>query len=90
MQKGELPQHRFQHWLQPGFTDLRCSSHHFLLRQLIDRVDVIHAFDSLGMALVHRVHSDLARLAVRLRPPLADGYLRRPRPLVSRFVRYGD
>ena len=42
---------------QPGFANLRHAGDDLPLRDLIDGVDVTHAFDSVAVALMHRVHA---------------------------------
>ena len=45
------------------------------LRHTVHRVDVIHAFNAVQIALMYAVYADVARLSVRLRSAAcADGY----------------
>ena len=81
--EGELPQHRLQHRQQIGFADLRRGAHHLPLRDFIHRVNVIHPLASLQIALMHRIHPQISRAAIRLRPAaLPDRHLRRPGRLI--------
>ena len=79
----KLRQHRLQHRHQPGFADVRGRAHHLPLRDLIDGVDVVHTFDSLQIALMHRVHTQVSGPPLRLRrSPLANRHRRRPGRLI--------
>src|ERR1035437_224096 len=51
--KRKLPQQGGQHRLQPGFADAGSRRHDLPLRDLVDGVDVIHAFGARLIALVH-------------------------------------
>ncbi len=48
--EGELLQHPFPYRLQPTLADLRCRPHHFPLRDLIHRIDGVHA-----LAMLHLI-----------------------------------
>ena len=52
--KRELLQHGDQRRQQPGFANLGHAGDHLPLRDLIHGVDVIHAFDPVAVALMHR------------------------------------
>src|ERR1051326_482980 len=82
--KGELCQYRLQYGQQVRLADLRHRSHHLPLRHLIDGCDVIHALDSILVALMHRVDADESWPPMRLwPPPLAN----RPGGRLRRFIR---
>src|SRR5271167_5227746 len=66
--EGKLPQHGGQHWLQPSFAAWS-RGHDLPLRDLVDGVDVVHAFGPRLIALVHGVDAQIARLALRIGPP---------------------
>ncbi len=81
--KRKLFQHGLQQRFQPCFRYLFGGSGHLPLRDFIHRVNVIHAFDSVAISLMHRVHSQISRLALRPGlPTLADAHWRRPRHLI--------
>ena len=64
--KGKLGQHRGQHWFQKGFRDARHRRRNLPLRNLIDGVEVEHPLGIFGVALVHRIHSQIAGLPSRI------------------------
>src|SRR5208283_4390815 len=77
--EGELPHHGGQHGIQPSFADAGGGAHDLPLRDLIDGVDVVDAFGSRSIALMHGINPQIARSALRVGPPaLADAYRRRP------------
>ncbi len=60
------------------FADLLAGGDELHLRHAVHRVDVIHAFDAVQIALMHAVYADVARYTVRLRgTSYADGHSRR-------------
>src|SRR5664279_1564103 len=69
MRKGNCRSRAGQHRLQPGFADAGSSGHDLPLRDLIDGVDVIHAFGPRLIALVYGVDPQIAGLALRIGPP---------------------
>jgi hypothetical protein len=58
--KRELFEHLLQHRDQPVFRDLRCGSHDLPLRHLVDGIDVIKAFDSVPIALMHGIDAQIS------------------------------
>src|SRR5258706_237733 len=73
-----------EHRQQIGFADLRGGAHDLPLRYLVDGVDVVHPFDSVPIALAHRIYPQIPGATVWFRPtPLADGHLRRASRLVD-------
>jgi hypothetical protein len=57
------------------------------LRDLVYGIDVIHPFHPVPITLMDRVHPQVSRVALWLRPPpLADGHLDRPSRLISHTV----
>src|SRR5215204_812239 len=79
----KLRQHRLQHRHQPRFTDLRRGPDHLPLRHLIHGIDVINTFHPIPIALMYRVHAQVARPSFRLwRSTLADCNLRWARWLI--------
>src|ERR1039458_5928898 len=74
-EEGELPQHGGQHGLQPSFADAGGGAHDLPLRDLIDGVDVVDAFGSRSIALMHGIDAQIAGSALRVGPSaLADAY----------------
>src|SRR5699024_7117276 len=54
----------FQQGQQKGFADLRHGADELILCLRIDDVDVISALDAVEIALVNRVHAQIARLTI--------------------------
>src|SRR5262249_2386120 len=79
----KLVQHRLQYRHQVALTNRLGGTHNFPLRDRVHSVDVVQPGLSLAIALMHRIDSDPARLAARVRfaplPSLA-GYRQ---PLLS-------
>ena len=83
----KLVQHSGQHRLQPSFADAWGGSYHLPLRDLIDGIDVVHAFAAFLIALMHGVHPQITRLALRIGPPpLCDGNRGRLPPPIQQSV----
>jgi hypothetical protein len=77
---GDVDRHAFPYLGTPSPNPWDLS----LCRQKVDGIDVVHAFASLPVALMHGVHAQVPGPAVRLWPsPLADGHLHRPGRLIS-------
>ncbi len=80
----KLLQHGRQHWLQPGFADLRYRPHYLPLSDLVDGIDVIYPLHSVQVSLMNRVHPQVSGPDQRLRStPLANRHLGRPRRLID-------
>ena len=85
-------QHRLQHGDQVPLVDGLHAPHHLPLGHRVHRVDVVHPRLAVEVALVHRVHPQVPRTPLRIRPPpLGDVHLpapgalhRHPQVLVSR------
>ena len=83
----ELFEQLLQQRNQPAFGDLRRGSHDLPLRHLVDRIDVINAFDSVPVSLVHGVDAQIPGPSLRPRfAPLADRDRCRPCWLVARIL----
>ncbi len=81
--KGKLGQHRDEHRFQIGFGDARHRCRNLPLRDLIDGVDVIHALGMFRVALVHRIHPQIARAPSGIgTAALANGHRAGPRLLI--------
>src|SRR5271157_5001431 len=77
--EGELAHHGGQHGLQPSFAEVSGGAHDLPLRDLIDGVDVVDAFGSWSIALMHGIDAQIAGSGLRVGPPaLADAYRRGP------------
>src|SRR5271166_4555715 len=77
--EGELAQQGGQHGLQPSFADASGGAHDLPLHDFIDGVDVVDAFGSRSIALMHGIDPQIARSALRVGPSaLADAYRRGP------------
>src|SRR3954467_14235330 len=63
----KLFQDRFQDRQQPRFPNLRRAPHHLPLRHFVNSIDVVHPFGSVQVSLMHRVHTQVAGLALRIR-----------------------
>ena len=71
--KRELFHHVLQGRMHLPFAQLRDGHGHFIWGLLINRIDVIHPFALIAVALMHRVHAQIARLSIRLgSPPLPN------------------
>src|ERR1019366_2923465 len=85
--EGKLLQHGFQYRNQRGFADLWGGAHHFPLRHFIHGVEVIQTLHSLAIALVHRVHPQIAWPALWIGlAPLSYGNLRGPGGLIGKML----
>ena len=70
----KLRQRRFQGRLQMRLRDRFDANDDFPLSHFVDQVDVVDALLPVEIALVHRVHANVARPPARIRlAPLADG-----------------
>ncbi len=59
---------------QIRFADLLAGGDELHLRHTVHRVDVVHAFDAIQIALMHAIYADVARHSVWLRcTAFADG-----------------
>ena len=73
----KLFQDRFQDRQQPRFPNLRRAPHHLPLRHLVNSIDVVHPLGSVQVSLMHRVHTQVAGLALRIRSPALPNCHRR-------------
>jgi len=81
--EGKVRQHGGQHRFQICLRDALHGSYDLLLRDLIDGVDVIHAFSIFRVTLMYGVYAQIAGATLGIRPTaLADRYRRWPRLLV--------
>src|SRR5271157_6628428 len=77
--EGELAQQGGQHGLQPSFADAGGGGHDLPLCNLIDGIDVVDAFGSRSIALMHGIDAQIAGSALRIGPSaLADADRRGP------------
>ena len=75
----ERAQHGGQHGFQPSFADVGGGAHDLPLGNFINGVDVVDAFDSPSIALMHGIDAHIAGLALRIgSPALADADRRGP------------
>src|SRR5438270_13876959 len=80
--KWKLMQHRFQHGDQKMFADFADATHHLPLRHRIHRIDMVDAFGSVPIALMHGIHAQESGPALRIWfAALPDGNRAGPRGL---------